>query len=139
MNNREKLYLLGIFVGVLLLSSLCSYYIFKPHEEIIDNTKVEDKKEDKKETKEDNVLKVGVYTLNYGKYKGTEDYYNQDTGKTEKKEKTIILTKETINNEKYEVKDNMLYVNGYSLYEVKGNNKLYLLAGSGVEYNYEKE
>ena len=134
MNNKEKLFLSLIFVGVLLISSISSYYIFKPHDVLNDNTQ-----EEKKDTKQIEVLKVGAYTLNYGTYKGIEEYYDQDTGKTEKKEKTLTLTKQTINGEKYEVKENMLYVNGYSLYEVKGNNKLFLLAGSGVEYNYEKE
>ena len=49
----------------------------------------------------------------------------------------ITLTKKKINGTSYEVKGNKIYVNGFEMYEVPADNKMVLLAGEGVEYNYE--
>lgn len=99
-----------------------------------DETKEVEKKEDtKKEDKKEEVLKVGSYTLQYGTYKGVEP---TEEGKKEVK---LTLTKDGINYEEYEVKDNNIYVENLPMYEVTGNNKLLLMAGSGIEYEFVGE
>ena len=91
---------------------------------------------------ESNNLRVGSYTLEYGIYKGVEQDYDADKGKAVKKEIKIVLSKDkiTTNNisKKYEVKSGSIFVDNVEMYKVTANNKFVLLAGSGVEFVYEK-
>ena len=127
MSIKQIILLIVVFFSVLLFSTLLSFIVFSS---IGDSSS--------KSSSNDNVLKVGKYTLNYGKYVGYETDYDDSTKKVEKKEKSFILTKDKINGEKYEVNGNKLRVNQFDLYEVVGNNKISLLAGEGVDYEYEK-
>ena len=96
---------------------------------------------DKILSSDDTVLKLDNYTLKYGKYTGIEEAYNQDNGKVIKTESKMELTKKEIkvNSYKstYSVKGNKLITSSGIEYEVFDNNKLRLLAGSGIEYGYE--
>ena len=100
-----------------------------------DETKEVKKKEETKseDKKEENVLKVGNYTLQYGTYKGVEPTEEGN------KEVKLTLTKDGINYEEYTVKDNKIYIENIPFYEVTGNNKLLLMAGSGIEYEFVGE
>ena len=54
---------------------------------------------------------------------------------------TLTKTKITANgvSNSYVVKsDGYIYVNGTQLYEVTGNNKLTMLAGAGVDFEFSK-
>ncbi len=86
-------------------------------------------------------VNVQNYTLACGNYKGYEIVYDSDTQKTVKKEVIIFLGKNTItiNNitSKFNIIDNKLFVNGYEMYEVIGNNKFLLLAGGGIYFSHE--
>ena len=94
-----------------------------------------------KQNKQHCQVKVENYTLACGIYKGYETVYNNDTQKTMKKEVIAILGKNTITinsiTSKFKIKNNKLYVNGYEMYEVIGNNKFHLLAGGGIYFNHE--
>lgn len=97
----------------------------------------------KEENKVSTKLKVGQYELEYGIYIGEESEYNSDTGKVEKKEIKLELNNDnsyTINGTKttFTIIKDKLYVDGNEMIEVTDNNKLTLLAGSGVEFNYKE-
>ena len=57
----------------------------------------------------------------------------------QKKEIILNLSKNKINDEVYEVKGMSLYINGYEMYKVIANNKIKLLTGEGVDFEYEKK
>ena len=120
MSKKQIIILVIVFVLVALISTISIYLLLNP-----------------KNKSTSNDLKVGKYTLTYGKYKGTETEYDNDTNKVISKEIKIELTKDKINNEDYIVKGESLYVNGFELYKVVSNNKILLLAGEGVEFIYE--
>ena len=124
MSKKQIIILIVVFFSVIFISTISMYFLFNSNRN--------------NRTKIDNVLKVGTYTLNYGQYKGYEEEYNYDTETVEKKEITLNLSKTEINNQTYEVKGTALYVNGYEMYQVVANNKIRLLAGSGVDFEYEK-
>lgn len=123
MSKKEFLILIIVFISVIVISALSIYFIFNKDE----NPKIS------------NVLKVGDYTLQYGQYKGIEEEYNADTQTLEKKEIILNLSKNKINDEFYEVKGMSLYINGYEMYKVIANDKIKLLAGEGVDFEYERE
>ena len=123
MSKKEFLILIIVFLSVIAISALSIYFIFNKDE----NPKIS------------NVLKVGDYTLQYGQYKGIEEEYNADTQTLEKKEIILNLSKNKINDEFYEVKGMSLYINGYEMYKVIANDKIKLLAGEGVDFEYERE
>lgn len=123
MSKKEFLILIIVFISVIAISVLSIYFIFNKDE----NPKIS------------NVLKVGDYTLQYGQYKGVEEEYNADTQTLEKKEIILNLSKNKINDEFYEVKGMSLYINGYEMYKVIANDKIKLLAGEGVDFEYERE
>lgn len=123
MSKKEFLILIIVFLSVIAISALSIYFIFNKDES----------------SKISNVLKVGDYTLQYGQYKGVEEEYNADTQTLEKKEIILNLSKNKINDEFYEVKGMSLYINGYEMYKVIANDKIKLLAGEGVDFEYERE
>ena len=123
MSKKEILVLIIVILSVIIISSLSIYFIFNKDE----NPKIR------------NVLKVGDYTLQYGQYKGVEEEYNADTQTLEKKEIILNLSKNKINDEFYEVKGMSLYINGYEMYKVIANDKIKLLAGEGVDFEYERK
>lgn len=123
MSKKEFLILIIVFISVIAISALSIYFIFNKDES----------------SKISNVLKVGDYTLQYGQYKGIEEEYNADTQTLEKKEIILNLSKNKINDEFYEVKGMSLYINGYEMYKVIANDKIKLLAGEGVDFEYERE
>lgn len=123
MSKKEFLILIIVFISVIAISALSIYFIFNKDES----------------PKISNVLKVGDYTLQYGQYKGIEEEYNADTQTLEKKEIILNLSKNKINDEFYEVKGMSLYINGYEMYKVIANDKIKLLAGEGVDFEYERE
>lgn len=123
MSKKEFLILIIVFLSVIAISALSIYFIFNKDES----------------SKISNVLKVGDYTLQYGQYKGIEEEYNADTQTLEKKEIILNLSKNKINDEFYEVKGMSLYINGYEMYKVIANDKIKLLAGEGVDFEYERE
>ena len=124
MNKKQIIILIVVFLSVIFISAISMNFLFNNNHN--------------QSTKTSNVLKVGEYTLNYGQYKGYEEEYNYDTETTEKKEITLNLSKSKINDQTYEVKGTRLYVGGYEMYQVVANNKIRLLAGSGVDFEYEK-
>lgn len=123
MSKKEFLILIIVFISVIAISALSIYFIFNKDES----------------PKISNVLKVGDYTLQYGQYKGIEEEYNADTQTLEKKEIILNLSKNKINDEFYEVKGMSLYINGYEMYKVIANDKIKLLAGEGVDFEYERK
>ena len=123
MSKKEFLILIIVFISVIAISALSIYFIFNKDE----NPKIS------------NVLKVGDYTLQYGQYKGIEEEYNADTQTLEKKEIILNLSKNKINDEFYEVKGMSLYINSYEMYKVIANDKIKLLAGEGVDFEYERK
>ena len=123
MSKKEFLILIIVFISVIAISALSIYFIFNKDES----------------PKISNVLKVGDYTLQYGQYKGIEEEYNADTQTVEKKEIILNLSKNKINDEFYEVKGMSLYINGYEMYKVIANDKIKLLAGEGVDFEYERK
>lgn len=123
MSKKEFLILIIVFISVIVISALSIYFIFNKDES----------------SKISNVLKVGDYTLQYGQYKGVEEEYNADTQTLEKKETILNLSKNKINDEFYEVKGMSLYINGYEMYKVIANDKIKLLAGEGVDFEYERK
>lgn len=123
MSKKEFLILIIVFLSVIAISALSIYFIFNKDES----------------SKISNVLKVGDYTLQYGQYKGIEEEYNADTQTLEKKETILNLSKNKINDEFYEVKGMSLYINGYEMYKVITNDKIKLLAGEGVDFEYERK
>ena len=123
MSKKEFLILIIVFISVIAISALSIYFIFNKDES----------------PKISNVLKVGDYTLQYGQYKGIEEEYNADTQTLEKKEIILNLSKNKINDEFYEVKGMSLYINGYEMYKVIANDKIKLLAGKGVDFEYERK
>ena len=128
LSKKEIIILVIVFLIVVAISTVTIYSIInkKPSGNGVDD-------------KVSNTLKVGNYSLKYGTYKGMETEYNHDTKKTEKKEIKLVLSKDKINDTKYEVKGTSLYVNGYEMYKVIANNKMELLAGEGVELVYEEK
>lgn len=128
MSKKEFLILIIVFISVIAISALSIYFIFNKDESNKDES-----------PKISNVLKVGDYTLQYGQYKGIEEEYNADTQTLEKKEIILNLSKNKINDEFYEVKGMSLYINGYEMYKVIANDKIKLLAGEGVDFEYERE
>ena len=123
MSKKEFLILIIVFISVIAISALSIYFIFNKDES----------------PKISNVLKVGDYTLQYGQYKGVEEEYNADTQTLEKKEIILNLSKNKINDEFYEVKGMSLYINGYEMYKVIANDKIKLLVGEGVDFEYERK
>ena len=123
MSKKEFLILIIVFISVIAISALSIYFIFNKDE----NPKIS------------NVLKVGDYTLQYGQYKGVEEEYNADTQTLEKKEIILNLSKYKINDEFYEIKGMSLYINGYEMYKVIANDKIKLLVGEGVDFEYERK
>ena len=121
MKTKEIIILIVIFVSIFLLSTLSTYLLLN-----IDQSS---------EKQTEDVLNLENYTLKYGRYIGYESEHEND--KVEKKKVMITLTKKKINGTSYEVKGNKIYVNGFEMYEVPADNKMVLLAGEGVEYNYE--
>ena len=119
MSKKEIIILIVTFILVMLISALIT----------------SSNSDSKKESVE---LQVGDYVLKYGTYKGIGTEYNYDTNKNEEKEITLILAKDKINNQTYEVKGLSLYVNGIEMYKITANNKFTLLAGEGVDFVYEK-
>ena len=123
MSKKEFLILIIVFISVIAISALSIYFIFNKDES----------------PKISNVLKVGDYTLQYGQYKGIEEEYNADTQTLEKKEIILNLSKNKINDEFYEIKGMSLYINGCEMYKVIANDKIKLLVGAGVDFEYERK
>lgn len=130
MSKKEIITL--VIVGMLMFSVSLGFVFYKSF-----------KVENHVNNEADKSLKVGEYLLAYGTYRAIEKEYDQDLGKYIEKEVVLTLSKEkvTINGESnsYLVKDNSLYVNGVMMYKVEANNRFSMLAGGGVEFNYEKE
>ena len=123
MNRKQIIILIVVFLSVILISAVSVYLIRSDnHNRVL---------------KVNNGLKVGEYTLNYGVYKGIEKEYNADTDTIEDKEITLVLSKNKVNDAFYQVKGMSLYVNNYEMYKVVANNKIKLLAGEGVDFEYE--
>jgi hypothetical protein len=95
-----------------------------------------------KETAKKIELKVGNYTLKYGKYKGQEVDYNPDSVQVHYKDVYLELTETMIiindNKQTYKIEDNKIVSSSGIEYEVIANNKIRLLAGGGVEYEYQE-
>ena len=126
--NKKQIIILVVVGVVLFIATFAGVYILKTND---------DGKPKKKEEKIKDAIVLKDYTVKYGTYIGEEKEYNPDTDKIDTKKVKIEVTKDTINNEKYTVKENSLYVNGYILYEVTANNEFKLLAGSGIDYKLE--
>ena len=126
MNQKEIL--IVIIAGI--ISFLISFFLFYSPST------------DKENNNNNQKLSIVTYTLNYGTYKGYETEYNPDTKKAKKKEIKIELTKDNlkINNEmkNYTIENDTIYIDKNPIYKITGNNKFILLAGSGVEFKYEK-
>ena len=129
MSKKEILFLIIVFLSVIIISSLSIYFIFNNNHG----------KNTDESSKISNVLKVGDYTLRYGQYKGIEKEYTADTQTLEKKEIILNLSKYKINDEFYEIKGISLYINGYEMYKVIANDKIKLLAGKGIDFEYERK
>ena len=121
MKKNEIIILVIVFLSGIFVSSSLVFFL---HNKDITNHKAT------------NVLELDNYTLSYGKYKGIEKEYDVESESVKEKELIIILTKDKINNEIYKAKGNSLFVNNYEMYKVIANNKLLLLAGEGVEFEY---
>ena len=80
-----------------------------------------------------NKIIVGNYSLDIGTYKGEEVEYDS------RKEVFLELSRDKINSEDYIIKGNKFYVNNQEMYEVIADNKILLLAGGGIEYEYIKK
>ena len=89
--------------------------------------------------KPNEILKLKDYTLEYATYVGEEKEYDPETKKTNTKKVKIKVTKDSIDDQKYKVKDNFIYIkDDILMYEVTGNNEFTLLAGAGVDFKLEK-
>ena len=126
MSRKEIIILIVVGIGCMLLSGVLSYIIASP-----------------KNTKEDvNILQVGKYNLHFGTYKGVEEEYDPDTQKINKKDVTLILSKDSIEQngikQKYTIKENSIYIEGTEMYQIISNDKMMLLAGAGMEFKYER-
>lgn len=98
----------------------------------------DDNKPKEKKEKPKNAIILKDYTVSYGTYIGEEKEYNPETEKITSKVVKMEVTKDTINGQKYTVKENSIYVNNYEMYEVTKNDELKLLAGYGIEYKLNK-
>lgn len=129
--NKKQVIILLVTGLVILTSTFLGVYLMRNNND--------NKPKESKTIK--NVVKLKDYTLEYGTYIGEEKTYNPDTGKITTKNIKIILTKDTIGEEYYFVKDNSLYMgtkdNNTEMYEVNKNNEFTLLAGSGIHYKLE--
>ena len=138
-----------IIIGILCYtgSFLVTYNLFK-EDEVVEEKEEKKEKKDKKEKKEDtkkeeDYLTVGKYKLKYGTYKGINKQYDETTGKTKDVEMTLELTKTKIttngvSNSYVTKSDGYIYINNTQMYEVTGDNKMTLLAGAGVEFEFYK-
>ena len=97
---------------------------------------------DDNKPKENAYLKLKDYKLEYGTYIGDEKEYDPVEEKVTSKKVEIVLTKDTIGDQKYTVKDNSLYVESMGsnteMYEATKNNEFTLLAGAGIKYTLKK-
>jgi flagellar basal body-associated protein FliL len=126
----KKQIIVLIVVGLILFAAtFLGVYLLRTN----DDGKIE-----KKKIKPKNAIVLKDYTVAYGTYIGEEKEYNPDTKKIESQKVKIEVTKDTINNQKYTVKNNSIYIDGFELYEVKKNNEFTLLAGAGTDYKLEK-
>ena len=85
-------------------------------------------------------ITVGNYTINFGKYKGIEEEYNPGTESMNKKEVFLEISQTMIkngNSETYEIKNNKLVISSGIEYQVLANNKIELLVGGGIIYEYQ--
>lgn len=127
MNKKQIIIILIVGIVTFLLTTALTYEILSNKDKILSS--------------DETVLQLDKYTLKYGKYKGIEEAYNQDNGKIIKTESKMELTKTEIKVKSYKstysVKGNKLITSSGIEYEAFGNNKIRLLAGSGIEYTYE--
>ena len=97
---------------------------------------------DDNKPKEKAYLKLKDYKLDFGTYIGEEKEYDPEEEKITSKKVEIVLTKDTIGDQKYTVKDNSLYVKSdgsdVEMYEATNNNEFTLLAGAGIKYKLKK-
>ena len=128
--NKKQILILIVVGLVIFLATFFGVYLLSSND---DGKPVEKKVNN---SRDGIVLKD--YKLQYGTYIGNEKEYNDKTGAVTNKAVKMTVTKETINNEKYIVKGNSIYVNGYEMYVVTKDNQLKLLAGSGIDYKLEK-
>ena len=88
-----------------------------------------------------NQIKVGNYTVNYGKYIGIEKEYAPDTDTVTEKNVYLELTNTMIkisnNIQTYTIIGNKLVTSNKLEYEVIGNNRIQLLVGGGITYEYQ--
>lgn len=103
------------------------------------NTNTENTSSTKKVTNTE--IKVGNYTIKYGKYKGVEEEYDPDNDIMNKKNVFVEITETMIKtgdySETYIISGNKLVTSNRIEYEVIENNKIVLLAGGGIEYEYQ--
>lgn len=89
-----------------------------------------------------NEINVGNYTIKYGKYKGVIEEYNPDTETMDKEivyiEITNTMIKKDGNALTYSIKGDKLNTGNGLEYEVIANNKIELLVGGGIIYEYNE-
>ena len=128
--DKKQIGMLAI-IGILVIALTVgiTYFLLKP------------KSESKSSINNKSEIKVGNYTIKYGKYVGVSEEYNPDTDSVDKKEVYLTLTETMIkiddNTQTYKVVENKIITSSSLEYEVIGNNRIMLLAGGGVEYKYE--
>ena len=129
MSKKQIVILVGIGLFVILITMGLVYFI----------TNKDNSSSKKKDNKTEIV--VGKYKVKYGKYKGISEEYDPDTETLNKDEVLIEITDNKIITlditQSYKIEGNKIVTAGGVEYEVVGNNKLILLAGGGVELNYE--
>ena len=123
-----------ILIGVVIFSlTIIIMYL------ISNNKTHNNKSESKNDTK---ILTVGKYKVSYGKYKGVEEEYDPETENTNKKDVFLEISKTMIksgdHNETYTIKNYKIVTSNGLEYEVIGNNKLELLVGGGIIYEYQE-
>ena len=123
-----------ILIGVVIFSlTIIIMYL------ISNNKTHNNKSESKNDTK---ILTVGKYKVSYGKYNGVEEEYDPETENTNKKDVFLEISKTMIksgdHNETYTIKNYKIVTSNGLEYEVIGNNKLELLVGGGIIYEYQE-
>lgn len=127
--NKKQLIVLVVVGLVIFVATFFGVYLLSTND---------DGRPKKSKNDVDNAIILKDYKVTYGTYIGIEKEYNDKTQAITNKTVKMEVTKDTINKEKYVVKDNSIYVNGYELYKVTKNDELKLLAGSGIDYRLDK-
>lgn len=135
MNKKEILTLIATGLAVLLISGFSSFAI------VASSGGSDDPETDTSIS--DDSLKVGNYTLHYGKYVGTSTEYDPDEDETITSEVTIVLKKDGemvmgSTPKTYEIDGTRLKVDGSSIINVTNDDQFTLEAGAGIDFKYKE-